>query len=578
MSALSFQGRHKVLSGIMLTLFACMGARAAWLHVINKDFLRAQGDARMLRTEPIVAHRGMIKDRNGEPLAVSTPVVSIWVNPKEAIADKLDVRALATALEIDPADLQARLQKNSGREFLYVKRALAPAAADIILGQDYPGVYGMTEYRRFYPEGEVTAHMIGFTDLDDTGKEGMELALDKVLRGVPGERRVVRDLKGNKVKDVALLRPARPGEDVELSFDSRAQYMAYRELAAAVEQQGAKAGVAVAVDVDTGEVLAMVNQPSYNPNNRSKLELPELRNRAAIDMFEPGSVMKPFTIAAGLESGKFTTHSMFDTSPGTMQVYNKIVHDTHNHGLLDMTGIITYSSNVGAAKIGLALPPDTLPKFFQRFGFGKTTGSGFPGESPGRLQSPDHWHPVEIATMSYGYGETVTALQLARAYATLGAGGIERPISLLKVNGPVAGTRVLDEKIAQSIMPMMETVVTADGTAIKAAVPGYRVAGKTGTAHKAAAGGYSDEYMSVFVGLAPASHPKVALAIVVDSPSNGQYYGGLVAAPVFSKIMAEMLRLMNVEPDKSSEHLAEQGKIPLPITADASRPRPGKGA
>lgn len=573
---LSFQGRHRVVSGVMFVLFACMGARAAYLHVINKDFLRKQGDARMLRTEPVMAHRGMIKDRNGIPLAVSTPVVSIWVNPKQALADNLDVRALASSLGIDPVTLKARLSKNSSREFLYVKRHLSPDAADIVLARDFPGVYGLTEYRRFYPEGEVTAHVIGFTDLDDAGKEGVELEFDKQLHGVPGEKRVVRDLKGHKVKDVALLRPARPGADIELSFDSRAQYMAYRELASAVEQHGAKAGVAVAIDVETGEVLAMVNQPSYNPNNRSKLELPMLRNRAAIDMFEPGSVMKPFTVAVGLESGKYTTRSMFDTNPGTYQIYNKLIRDTHNHGVIDMSGIITYSSNVGAAKIGLSLPRETLPTFFERLGFGKVTASGFPGESRGRLQPPERWNPVEIATMSYGYGLTTTALQLAQGYATLGSGGIQRPVSLVRVNGPVAGTRVLDEKIAKALMPMMETVVTADGTALKAAVPGYRVAGKTGTAHKAQAGGYaSDQYMSVFVGLAPASKPKVALAVVVDSPSNGQYYGGLVAAPVFSKIMAEMLRLMNVQPDKSSEHLAEQGQLPRPLVTTATAARAG---
>jgi cell division protein FtsI (penicillin-binding protein 3) len=566
-TSLTFRGRHRVVSGFMLLLFACMGGRAAWLCLVNTDFLRKQGDARMLRTEPVVAHRGMIKDRNGEPLAVSTPVVSIWVNPREAMGDELDVPALAGALGLNPADLRARISKNSGREFLYLKRHLAPAEADPILAREFPGVYGLTEYQRFYPEGEVTAHIIGFTNLDDSGEEGVELSFDKVLRGIPGQKQVVRDLKGNKVKDVALLKAPRPGEDVQLSFDARAQYMAYRELAAAVEQQGAKAGAVVAIDVQTGEVLAMVNQPSYNPNNRTKLNLADMRNRAVIDMFEPGSVMKPFTIAAALEAGKVTPRSTFDTSPGTYRVLNKTVTDTHNYGVLDLGGIITKSSNVGATKVAQLLPPEALPHFFSRLGFGQSTNSGFPGESPGRLQPPDRWHPVEIATMAYGYGETVTALQLAHAYATLGAGGIERPVSLRKVAGPVAGTRVLDDKVVQELIPMMESVVTADGTAIKAAVPGYRVAGKTGTAHKAAGGGYSDQYMSLFVGMAPASNPRVALAVVIDTPSNGTYYGGLVAAPVFSRIMAEMLRLMDVEPDKSNEHLVEQGSIPVPAVA-----------
>jgi len=553
-----FTMRHRVLSGIMLFLFLCMAGRASWLCVVNKKFLRAQGDARAVRIEPVMAHRGMILDRNGEPLAVSTPVMSIWVNPQEALDDGLDVPALAKALGMDPAELHDHISKNAGKQFLYLKRHLAPAEATPILAQDFPDVYGLTEYQRFYPEGEVAAHVIGFTNLDDIGEEGVELSLDKVLRGVPGEEQVIRDLKGNKVKDVALLKPARPGKDVELSFDSRAQYMAYRELSAAVELQGAKAGSLVAIDVNTGEVLAMVNLPSYNPNNRLNLQLDDMRNRAAIDMFEPGSVMKPFTISCALEAGKVTPESRFDTSPGTYRVLNKTVKDTHDYGVLDLGGIITKSSNVGATKVGQLLAPDVLPHYFERFGFGSSTHSGFPGESPGRLQSPDHWHPVELATMAYGYGETVTVLQLTHAYATLAAGGIERPVSMVKVNGPVAGTRILDEKVVQELMPMMESVVTADGTALRAAVPGYRVAGKTGTAHKAAGGGYSDKYMSLFVGLAPVSHPRVAMAVVIDSPSKGSYYGGMVAAPVFSKVMAEMLRLMDVEPDISAEHMAEQ--------------------
>jgi cell division protein FtsI (penicillin-binding protein 3) len=564
----NFTMRHRVISGLMLTLFLCMAGRATWLCVVNKKFLRAQGDARAVRTEPVVAHRGMIKDRNGEALAVSTPVVSIWVNPLAAKDDNLDVPALAKALGMDPRELGERISKNASKQFLYLKRHLAPAEANPVLAQDFPDVYGLTEYQRFYPEGEVTAHVIGFTNLDDAGEEGIELGLDKTLRGVPGEEQVIRDLKGNKIKDVALLKPARPGKDVELSFDSRAQYMAYRELAAAVDQQGAKAGSIVAIDVTTGEVLAMVNLPSYNPNNRVNLQLDDMRNRAAIDMFEPGSVMKPFTISCALEAGKVTPDTKFDTSPGTYQVLNKTVKDTHNYGVLDLGGIITKSSNVGATKVGQLLEPSVLPHFFQRFGFGSVTESGFPGESRGRLQTADHWHPVELATMAYGYGETVTVLQLTHAYATLGAGGIERPVSMVKVHGPVDGKRILDEKVVQQLMPMMESVVTADGTALRAAVPGYRVAGKTGTAHKAAGGGYSDKYMSLFVGLAPASHPRVAMAVVIDSPSKGSYYGGMVAAPVFSRVMAEMLRLMDVEPDNSSEHLATQSALPKPVAAE----------
>lgn len=559
----TFQGRHWVLVGIFGFLFLCVAVRATYLHVVQQDFLRKQGDARMLRKEPLMANRGMILDRNGVPLAVSTPVISVWINPRQALAANIDINALAKSLDLNAADLKARLERNRTREFLYLKRHLSPPAAETVLNHDFSGVHGLTEYRRYYPAGEVTAHVVGFTDLDENGKEGIELAFDNVLKGVPGERQIVKNLKGHMVKDLAVLKAPHPGQDIQLSFDSRAQYMAYRELANAVVQHGAKAGYAVAVDIDTGEVLAMVNQPSYNPNNRSKLDPASIRNRAVTDMFEPGSTMKVFTVAAALESGKYSARSLFETAPGTYKVHNKLIRDTKDYGTLDLTGVITKSSNIGTAKIALALPPDTLPTFFSRFGFGKSTGSGFPGESAGRMQPPERWRPVELATMSYGYGLTATALQLAHAYATLAGGGVEKPISLVKVTGPVPTKRVLDEKIAQQLLPMMETVVATEGTAVRAAVAGYRVGGKTGTAHKAKAGGYAtNEYMSLFVGVAPASRPKIALAVVIDEPRNGQYYAGLVAAPVFSKIMAEMLRLMNVEPDKSTEHLAEQGKLP----------------
>lgn len=565
-AVLTFTGRHRLVGFLLLALFGGMAARASYLHVVDQEFLRKQGDARMLRMEPIAAHRGILRDRNGLPLAVSTPVVSIWVNPKET--KSLDVKQLAAVLSLNPDALRDRLKKHAQREFLYLKRHLAPDAAASVLAQEFPGVYGMTEYRRFYPEGEVTSHLLGFTNLDDQGQEGLELELDAKLRGIPGARRVLRDLKGAKVKDVALVRPAQPGQDVHLSFDARTQYLAYRELAQAVEKNGAKAGTAVALDVETGEVLAMVNQPSFNPNNRSNLRPDELRNRAVTDMFEPGSTIKPFTVAAALESGKFTSRSLFDTNPGTFRVYDKLVRDHHNNGVIDMQTLITKSSNVGTAQIAGALPREALPTFFARMGFGRSTGSGFPGESAGLLQPPARWRPVELATMSYGYGLTTTALQLAHAYATLASGGIERPVSFLKVEGAVPGTRVLDEKIAMQLMPMMESVVTSDGTALRAAVPGYRVAGKTGTAHKAQNGSYAtDQYMSTFVGIAPASRPKVVIAVVVDSPRNGQYFGGLVSAPVFSRIMAETLRLMNVEPDRSAEHLAQQGSIPAPRPA-----------
>lgn len=574
-----FKARHLWLQVLLALIFLGMAIRATYLHVIEKDFLRRQGDARMLRKEIIPAHRGMLLDRNGVPLAVSTPVVSLWVNPKEvyefAHPDDpkkkvriLDIDALAKATGLDPIELHRKIENNPKKEFLYLKRHLAPDVADVVLKQNFPAVYGINEYKRYYPEGETTAHILGFTDLDDNGKEGLELAFNQQLHGIPGQQMVIRDLKGNKVEDVADVRQPKAGSNISLSFDSRIQYIAYRELAAAVEEHAAKAGMAVALDVETGEVLAMVNQPAYNPNNRADTKVEDLRNRVATDMFEPGSVMKLFTLSAGLESGKYTPNSIFNTNPGWMRVANTVVKDHENDGVMDLGGILVKSSNVGAAMVALSLPPEALPEIFTRFGFGHISGSGFPGEARGMMQSREHWHPVEISRMAYGNGIAVTALQLVHAYASMANDGVEVPISFTKVLTPPQGKRLISEKIVAQMFPMMEKVVSADGTAQKASIPGYRVAGKTGTAHKPQHGGYSDkDYMSVFVGFAPVSHPKVVMAVVIDTPTKGSYYGGLVAAPVFSRIMAETMRLMNVPTDK-------------PLDADvvkptvASKPKP----
>lgn len=566
-NAMTYRGRHVTVLAVLGLLFGGLGLRAGYLTVIDSEFLRQQGDVRMLRTEPVMAMRGVIRDRNGTPLAVSTPVVSIWINPRQALAAHVDLDELARSVEVDPDLLRRRVQANARKGFLYVKRHLSPADAERVLAGEHPGVYGLTEYRRFYPEGETTAHMIGFTDLDDHGKEGLELALDEQLAGKQGLKRVVKDLKGHRVQDVALVKAARPGQDVTLSFDTRVQYAAYRELARGVSEHGAAAGALVSLDVETGEVLAMANLPSYNPNNRRDLTPNALRNRAVTDMFEPGSTMKLFTVAAALESGKYSARSHFNTSPGTYKVLNKVIKDHENYGVIDLQTILTKSSNVASAQIAMSLPRSTLPELHRRLGFGASTGSGFPGESAGRLQPSDRWNPVEVATMSYGYGITVTALQLARAYATVASGGVLRPVSFTRVDAPVPGERVMDEKIARSLVPMMETVVTDEGTALRAAVPGYRIAGKTGTAHKARAGGYAaDQYMSLFVGLAPASKPRVVTAVVIDTPRKGGYYGGLAAAPVFSRAMSDALRLMNVEPDRSAERLAEQHRLSHPST------------
>ncbi len=555
-------GRYKAVVVVMVAMLLAMWSRAAYLALWDHDFLQRQGDQRSVHWETVPASRGIIRDRNGVPLAVSTPMTSLWINPRRMEQGADSLMQLARVTGVDPADLQHRLQKNANREFMYVRRDLDPAVATQILNEDIPGLYGQTEYMRFYPEGEPLAQLIGFTNLDGKGEDGLELAYDPWLAGQSGKRRVMTDLHGRLIRDVALLKAAQPGHDLYLSIDSRAQYLVYKELADQVMAQDARAGMAVALDVNTGEVLAMANVPSYNPNNRQHLTMDALRNRAVVDMFEPGSTMKPFTIAAALESGQFTPRSMFDTRPGSFRVGNHVIHDDEDNGVIDLGTIITKSSNIGASKIALALPPSTLPEMFRRLGFGASTGSGFPGESPGRLPASSLWKPIGLAHMSFGYGETVTALQLARAYAALASGGVLKPVSFIKQQMPQPGQRVLDERWVSEIIPMLETVVSAQGTAQQASVPGYLIAGKTGTAHKVVNGSYSpNQYMSLFVGMAPASHPRIVMAVVIDTPRKSQYYGGLVSAPVFSRAMSELLRLMNVEPDHSSEHLA--ASVPL---------------
>lgn len=578
----AYAGRHLLLQVVLAFIFLGISARAFYLHIIDRDFLRRQGDARMMRTEAIPAHRGMIMDRNGVPLAVSTPVTSIWVNPKEIyeLANppqednpkkqkqpvKFPYEQVASAIGLDPIELQRKITNNPKKEFMYLKRHLAPDVAKVILDREFPAIYGFHEYRRYYPHGESTAHIIGFTDLDDKGKEGVELAFEKQLAGVSGAQQVIRDRKGHKVKDVALLRPAKAGQDIYLSFDARVQYIAHRELAKAVQEHEAAAAYLVAIDVKTGEILAMVNQPAYNPNNRSKLVPDQLRNRAITDMFEPGSTMKVFTVMAALESGKYTPQSLFNTNPGRYRVYNKTITDHHNYGVIDLGTLITKSSNIASAQIAESLPKETLPMMHRRFGFGQVTESGFPGESRGRLQPPKSWGPVEIATMSYGYGVTVTALQLAKAYASIANHGVAHPVSLTRINGTPQQTALVTHKITDELFPMMESVVSSDGTALKAALPGYRVAGKTGTAHKAKAGGYAkDEYMSLFAGFAPVSDPRIAMVVVMDGAKKGGYYGGVVSAPVFSRVMGEALRLMNVPVDKPLEPV--KTKTPTLTTA-----------
>jgi cell division protein FtsI (penicillin-binding protein 3) len=566
----SFRWRAHLVLGLLACAAVGLLWRAVNLQLVDHGFLSSQGDARFSRVVSITAHRGMITDRYGEPLAVSTPVDSVWVNPKELVLATDQVPRLAAALHLDAQDLARRVTSNLDREFLYVARHRTPAEAQRVSELQIPGVYLTREYQRYYPAGEVTGHVLGFTDVDDAGQEGLELAFDHWLAGEDGAKRVIQDRYGRVVQDVDSIRPARPGHDLTLSLDLRLQYLAYRELKRAVRDQRARAGSLVLVDVASGEVLAMVNQPAFNPNDREQIELDAYRNRAATDILEPGSAMKPFFVAAALTSGRYSERSLIDTSPGFIKVGSRIFEDEHGSlGRIDMATILAKSSNVGMAHIALSLEPKLMWTTLTAVGFGRLTGSGFPAESAGLLSHYEHWRPTGIATMSHGYGISVTPLQLAHAYATVGALGINRPVSLLRLDQPAPGARVLDEGVCRELISMLESVVTAEGaTGLKAAIPGYRVAGKTGTAWKATAGGYStDLYMSVFAGVAPATRPRLAAAVVIDEPSAGLHRGGDVAAPVFSAVVGGALRLLGVPPDQAIAVPADQ----QPLRAYASR-------
>ena len=567
-------GSFRWRAWLLLGLLACSATALAWravdLQLVDNGFLLHKGTQNFSRVAEIAAHRGTIIDRYGEPLAVSTPVDSVWANPKElmlALSPSADAVAsaskprllasdqltqLAKALKVDRQELARRIASNADREFIYLARHRQPAEAQKIKALGIPGVYLAREYRRYYPSGEVTGHILGFTNIDDAGQEGLELAFDHWLAGEDGAKRVIQDRYGRIVQDVDSIRPARPGRDLVLSIDLRIQYLAYRELKAAIREQRARAGSIVVLDVDTGEVLAMVNQPAYNPNDREQLAAKTYRNRAVTDIIEPGSSMKPFFVAAGLASGKYSAQSVIDTSPGYMKVGARIFEDEHGSlGRVDLATILAKSSNVGMGMLALSLQPEQMWNTLSRFGFGQVTTSGFPGESAGLLSHYSHWRPVGIFTMSHGYGLSVTPLQLAHAYATLGAFGVARPVSFLRVEGSPSGDPVLEKTVSRDLLRLLESVVASEaGTGYRAQIPGYRVSGKTGTAWKATTGGYStDKYMAVFGGLAPATRPKLAAVVVIDEPSTGRHTGGEVAAPVFSAVVGGALRLMAVPPD-----------------------------
>lgn len=526
--------------------------RLVELQVLDRDFLRGEGEARHLRVVDVPAHRGMITDRNGEPLAVSTPVASVWFNPHLLRKAQDQWPALARAVGVSTAYLENRVKEGGEREFVYLKRWVEPTVARQVRALDVPGVNLQPEYRRYYPAGPVAVHVVGFTNIDDRGQEGLELAFNKTLRGISGKKRVIQDSHGRIVGDIESLRAPRPGQDLRLSIDLRLQYLAYRELKEAVEDHNAHAGSMVILDINTGEVLAMVNQPSCNPNDRSQLHSRLYRNRAVTDLFEPGSTVKPFTIGAALESGRFLPHTPINTTPGYFQVGRYTIHDTRNYGLIDVSTVIEKSSNVGASKIALSLDPQNLWQGFAQFGLGASTVSGFPGEAGGRLPNPATFKKSKIAraSMAFGYGLSVTTLQLARAYAAIGGGGVLKPVSFLYQEQPVSGHQIWPKSTASAVLTMLEQVVSDEGTAERAHVPGYRVAGKTGTVKKAIPGGYSKHrYVALFAGLIPVSHPRLVAVVLIDEPQGSAFYGGLTAAPVFSRVMAGAMRLLNIAPD-----------------------------
>jgi cell division protein FtsI (penicillin-binding protein 3) len=546
----SFRIRLLFAFGLLAMAAAGLVARAVDLQLVHNDFLVGQGDQRYIREVETVAHRGMILDRNGEPLAVSTPVDSVSANPRILASVNDQWPLLATALKRDRQEVARRLAGSQDRSFIYLARHMKPVDAEVVRRLGLPGVSVEREYRRYYPSGEVVGHVLGFTNVDDAGQEGAELAFDHWLSGEDGKKRVIQDRMGRKVEDVDSVRATRPGRDLSLSIDLRIQYLAYRELKAAIRDQRARSGSVVVIDVTTGEVLAMVNQPTFNPNDRDQLTPGMYRNRAATDMLEPGSSIKPFIVAAALESGRYDEHSLIDASAGFVRVGTKIIEDEHSIGVAGLETILAKSSNVGMSMVALSLEPQQIWSTLRHLGFGQVTASGFPGESAGMLSNFANWRPISIASMSYGYGLSVTPLQLAHAYATVGAMGVARPVSMLRVDGAVAGERVLSEKSARTLVKLLESVVAPGGTGKQAAIPGYRVAGKTGTAQKASAGGYStDHYVGVFGGVAPATNPRLAAVVIIDDPGAGHYYGGDVAAPVFSSVVGGALRLMGVAPD-----------------------------
>ncbi|MDW0358256.1 penicillin-binding transpeptidase domain-containing protein [Halomonas venusta] len=547
-------GRFLFILIVVMVASVILVGRITLLQVIDRPFLQSQGDARTLRHEAIPAHRGMITDRNGEPLAISTPVVTLWANPQELPTDAIQRVMLAQALGMSLDDFESRVSRYSSREFMYLRRQMTPDAAQRVLDLRTPGVYQQREYKRYYPAGEVAAQLLGVTNVDDVGQEGLELSYQPYLAGHPGQRRVIKDRRGRLVRELGVIREAQPGGELTLSIDQRIQYMAYRELRAAVAEHEADGGVLVMLDARTGEVLAMANLPSYNPNNRAGLDPRGLRNQALVDVFEPGSVMKPLAMAAILESGVVDRDAVVDTSPGWMRLDQFTIRDFRNYGDLDLAGILQKSSNVGMSRLALQLSDTAIWEKYNQLGLGQAPGTGFPGEAAGSLPAPVRWSRSERATLSYGYGLSVSAVQLASAFTALANEGVRLPPSLLRLSEPPQGIPAISPTVANDLLNILETSVAAYTGGRRAQVEGYRVGGKTGTVRKIGQQGYTtDAYRSVFAGIAPISDPRIVTVVMIDHPRAGQFYGGAVAAPVFSSVTGNALRLLDVPPDHEVE-------------------------
>ena len=541
--------RSRIVLLALVAAFAVMAGRAVYLQAVNTDFLQMKGESRFSRVLEVPATRGRILDRNGEAVAISTPVKSIWAIPEDVQATPEQRRHLARILDLDQTELEKKFSDTS-RDFVYLRRQIPPEQAEQVAELGIRGIFSQREYRRYYPGGDGMAHVIGFTGVGDEGQEGIELAFQASLAGKPGSRRVIKDRLGRIVEDIESIRAAQDGRDLTLSIDGKIQNIAFGVLKATVEAHKAKAGAIVALDVRTGEVLALANMPSYNPNNRGRLTGAQLRNRVMTDTLEPGSTLKPFTVALAVDEGRVRPDTMIQTAPGRYTIGNYTISDAHASGMLSVAQVIQKSSNVGAAKIALGLPREEMWDMFRRVGFGTPPALGFPGEAHGKVREWKTWRPIEQATMSYGHGISVSLIQLARAYSIFARDGELVPLTLVKADMPVAGRRVISAQTARSVREMLESVVQPGGTAPRARVMGYRVAGKTGTAHKQENRGYAaHKYIASFVGFAPASDPRLVVAVMIDEPSNGQYYGGAVAAPAFAQVMQGALRRLGVPPD-----------------------------